>query len=122
MARWLAERSTLAGPARVAGRLYNLGRFPGMLPPAGPVEWVHGALLRLRDVEVTLARLDEYEIGEDSQFERLMAEAVTDENRTVRCWVYFYRGRPQEEARILGGDYLSQGRLGTPRSRSTTRS
>ena len=44
MARYLARHARYVGTARVAGRLYDLGPYPGMLPAAEADDFVHGDL------------------------------------------------------------------------------
>ena len=87
-------------PARMTGVLYDLGRYPGMV--RGGSGWVHGEVVRLRDPEATLSRLDSYE---GREFKRISARAIT-RSRTVGCWVYVYNGPCCGAARIPGGDYL----------------
>src|SRR5262245_35044135 len=57
MGRYLAGRGWLFGPARAPGRLYDLGRFPGMTEAVGSDEWVRGVVYELEDPAATLAVL-----------------------------------------------------------------
>src|SRR5262245_63792883 len=61
MAAYLARRGRLLGPARAPGRLYDLGRYPGMTGPRAADEWVRGDVYELDDPAATLAVLDRYE-------------------------------------------------------------
>ena len=55
-ARLFREGRSL-GAAFARGRLYDLGRYPGMTDPHGPRELVHGEVVRLDDPSrVFLAR------------------------------------------------------------------
>ena len=101
-ARLLAQQATLRGPARVRGRLYDLGEFPGMRVATAGEEWVRGELHELRD-EVILAELDRYE---GPEFLRQECIAITDGGFEVRAWVYGYTGELSEDQRIVSGDYL----------------
>ena len=87
-------------PARMAGVLYDLGRYPGMV--RGGSGWVSGEVVRLRDPEPMFRQLDAYEGGE---FRRVPARAIT-RTRVVGCWVYVYDGPRCGNVRIPGGDYL----------------
>ena len=109
MARLLAERGVFLGEARIRGRLYNLGRFPGLTPSAAE-EWVFGDLYDLSEqVEQTIAELDRYEGDEstaDALFERQLAEVTGADGKIVQAWVYWFRGAVDEQSRIVSGRYL----------------
>jgi gamma-glutamylcyclotransferase (GGCT)/AIG2-like uncharacterized protein YtfP len=100
MSSFLDRASLHTEPARVAGVLYHLGRYPGML--SGGSGWVHGALVRLRDPEQTLKTLDDYE---GDEFVRVRARALT-RSGGFPCWVYVYSGSLRAARRIPSGDYL----------------
>lgn len=105
MADFLAERSRSLGEARVRGQLFDLGRFPGMLAPSAPDDWVLGDLLELHDAQQTLSELDRYE-DEEGIFPRRLTKAYDLGGREVECWVYFYAGSMAQATRIPSGDYL----------------
>src|SRR5262249_8621857 len=113
MARFLSENAKYLGEARVPGRLYDLGAYPGMTPAVTPHptlspqrgegwvrgdedEWVHGDLFELRDPEATLAELDRYEgcplPGEPAPFERAIVGATRSGEEPIFAWIYWYRG------------------------------
>jgi gamma-glutamylcyclotransferase (GGCT)/AIG2-like uncharacterized protein YtfP len=102
-ARLLAEHEILLGPARIQGRLYHLGRFPGLVLSDAAGEWVIGELYRFRDGSSTLAALDRYE-GPD--FTREAAAALLETGERLPAWVYVYNRPVPEQSRILSGDYL----------------
>ncbi len=104
----LAERRRYAGTAQVRGRLYDLGRYPGMLEPACDADWVHGDLYDLGDGTTTLAEMDAYEQAESPRpayFERRLGEAVQADGTRMAVWVYWYRGEAAESGRIPSGRY-----------------
>ena len=101
-ARLLDRSAQYLGTARIQGRLYDLGRYPGVHLQGGADEWVTGDLFRLRNAEAVLAELDEYE---GSAFERVSTMAVLSAADRVRCWVYEYKLGVAEDRRILSGDY-----------------
>ena len=108
MARLLAERARFAGAARMRGRLYDLGRYPGMLEPVGDEDWVHGDLYDLGEGTTTLAELDAYEQAESplpAYFERQLGEAVHEDGTRVPVWIYWYHGEVVESQRIGSGRY-----------------
>ena len=109
MARFLAERGRLLGSARVQGRLYDLGWYPGLLAPAAADDWVQGDLYELVDPDATLPRLDRYEIGASALFERCLTPVLRDAQEQVSAWVYYFRGKVNQGQRIASGDYLRRG-------------
>jgi gamma-glutamylcyclotransferase (GGCT)/AIG2-like uncharacterized protein YtfP len=110
MARFLAERARLVGQARVPGRLYDLGRYPGLTEPRTPEDWVFGDLFELEDPQLTLLELDHYEecSPADAQpwlFERRPVPVALATGETLTAWAYFYRGTVEENGRIVSGEY-----------------
>jgi gamma-glutamylcyclotransferase (GGCT)/AIG2-like uncharacterized protein YtfP len=113
MARFLARRARFVGEARVPGRLYDLGRYPGMTPSERENEWVHGDLYDLGVDSATLAELDGYENAESPQpafFDRQSAEVTLADGAAAAAWVYWWRGPVDETRRIVSGDYASVAR------------
>lgn len=108
MARWLARHAHYTGAARVRGRLYDLGPYPGFVRTHRRGEWVIGELYSCRPA--VLARLDRYEAGTAScaspRFERIAATVETARFRPRRtAWLYLYRPGVQRRPRITHGDY-----------------
>jgi gamma-glutamylcyclotransferase (GGCT)/AIG2-like uncharacterized protein YtfP len=105
MHRLLEDRVTVLGPASVAGRLVDLGAFPGLVAPASFDDRVRGDLCEIPDAErdALLDVLDRYE-GES--FERLRA-AVDAPDGVVEAWLYRWRGDPTGRRLVPSGDYLA---------------
>jgi gamma-glutamylcyclotransferase (GGCT)/AIG2-like uncharacterized protein YtfP len=104
----LRRQSRLVGHGRVAGRLYDLGRYPGLTEPRRAGEWVAGELYRLRTPRATLRALDRYECGSGpvpAGFARERAIAHLARGSRRRAWVYRFLGPVYAEHRIVGGDY-----------------
>ncbi len=101
-ARMLADRALLVGVARVPGRLYDFGSYPGALSSNHPDQWIHGEVHQFEDHEL-LPSLDEYE---GSEFARERASAQM-ENGVVDCWIYWYVGAPAGRV-IDSGDWLKR--------------
>ncbi len=91
-ARQLAEQGRFIGVARVPGRLYNLGSYPGAVASDQPDEWIRGEIFSVDSV--LLAALDEYE---GAEFERAIVP-------TIGCWIYWYVGRDPGRL-IASGDW-----------------
>jgi gamma-glutamylcyclotransferase (GGCT)/AIG2-like uncharacterized protein YtfP len=97
----LADRARLVGTGRVAGQLFDFGRYPGAVSSRQPDHWVQGEVHEL-DSQL-LALLDEYE---GSDFERAVAPARMPE-RTMDCWIYWYVG--SEAGRLIAsGDWFDR--------------
>lgn len=110
-ARLLDLSSDYLGTARLRGKLYHLGNFPGIKLVRQENEWVTGDLFRLRSPRKTLERLDKYE---GSKFRRVPARAFFASGE-IPCWVYEYTPAVNESRRILSGDWLLTA-AGTPRA------
>jgi len=101
----LEPGTELVAAARIQGRLYDLGAFPG-LAPGRRGEWVHGELYRIADAESArlLDALDRYE---GQAFRREVREVEDARGARVSAWVYFFAGSVRGRRRIASGDYLS---------------
>lgn len=106
----LAERLEPIEPARVRGRLYDLGRYPALVlagqeEAADTCGWVHGLLCAVPDEADLWARLDRYE-GYDpadpdgSEYVRRRARAWSESDEWRACWVYDF-SQPIDTARLL---------------------
>jgi len=118
----LARAARLVGRARMRGRLYQLGGYPGLVPAPDAERWVQGEVYELTDPEALLARLDEYEgcgprDPEPHEYERVRAEAWMASGAREEAWVYVYRGPLSEKREIVSGDYCEPSRSGVARDR-----
>jgi gamma-glutamylcyclotransferase (GGCT)/AIG2-like uncharacterized protein YtfP len=86
------------GVGSVPGRLFDLGRYPGLVAGRGRVR---GEVYRLRDPEL-LAAVDR---EEGYNFERRRTVATLADGRRVRAWIYRYRGPRERAVPIPEGDY-----------------
>ena len=93
------------GPARVAGRLLDLGGFPGLVAPEGG-EVVQGDLFALiaAERERLLDACDRYE-GASFRRETAIVEGPEGE---VEAWLYRYLGAVTGKPVIAGGDFRSE--------------
>lgn len=84
----ISARLRFVGPCRIAGRLYDLGRYPGFLPGDGEVR---GELYEALDGRI-LDRLDEFEefdVGRIEQSLYLRRKLPLIEP-AGEAWVYVY--------------------------------
>jgi gamma-glutamylcyclotransferase (GGCT)/AIG2-like uncharacterized protein YtfP len=110
MARVLQTRAIFIDSARMPGRLFDLGRYPGMVEADGAEEWVMGDLYELPPDTDLLRDLDRYEGADGTQsalFDRQPGEALLPNGRLVDAWWYRYRGSRFDAQRIVSGDYFT---------------
>ena len=101
-ARLLHAHAQFTGDARMRGRLYRLGSFPGAVPSSVDGEWIRGEVFIIDDPRWIVESLDDYE---GSSFQRNKAEVKFDCGGTVDAWVYIYCGA-SKGPRIRSGDWL----------------
>jgi gamma-glutamylcyclotransferase (GGCT)/AIG2-like uncharacterized protein YtfP len=106
------------GKAKIHGRLYDLGQFPGALPSESPAEEIEGELYELSDPTEQLKELDEVEEFypnrlRKSLFVRELAHVRLPTGQSVRAWVYFLSRKPPNARFIESGDYAEARRPGT---------
>ena len=96
--RVLARGATFLAAARAAGRLLDLGRYPGLVAGAGAVQ---GEVYRLDDPQL-LPVLDR---EEGYNFVRRRALVTLADGRRARAWIYHYRGPRERAVPVPHGDY-----------------
>jgi gamma-glutamylcyclotransferase (GGCT)/AIG2-like uncharacterized protein YtfP len=105
----LARESRKLGPAAVAGaRLYDLGRYPGLVETGDPDDIVHGEVIELIDPRLTFPWLDAYEgivpgDHDQSEYARLERPIRLANGETLRAAVYVFRRDAARFAPIPGG-------------------
>ena len=101
----LEGRTTWIGPASAAGRLVDLGAFPGLVPAAAPGDRVQGDLFAIAEAQCDelLDALDRYE---GASFERV-EQMVEGPAGPARAWLYVWRGEVDGRPVVAGGDYLA---------------
>jgi gamma-glutamylcyclotransferase (GGCT)/AIG2-like uncharacterized protein YtfP len=108
----LRSQARLEGVATIPGRLYSLGRYPGLVEAAGAQERVHGELYALHDPEAALKWLDAYEgivPGDHDRNQYVRAERPVRlvSGEEIAAWVYLYRKDVRRFAPIPGGRWLA---------------
>jgi gamma-glutamylcyclotransferase (GGCT)/AIG2-like uncharacterized protein YtfP len=109
MARRLRYHARLLGGARARGRLYDLGRYPGLAAARRRSEWVVGELYELRAPRSLLRLLDRYEAGaagrERPRFVRVCTTVVRANRSRRAAWLYLYEPPVRAQTWIRCGDY-----------------
>jgi len=98
------------GPARVRGRLYDLGQYPGAALDEAAASFISGEVFELPRGSNLLNLLDAYE-GFDaadhqaSLFIRTKTRAALFDGSQLECWIYVYNRIPAAASFIASGDY-----------------
>jgi len=98
--RRLAIEATSLGPASTAGRLFNLGAYPGLVHADRAGQVVFGEALKLRHPATTLTWLDRYEgippgaLPGTGLYVRERRPTTTSRSRTIDAWVYILTRQP----------------------------
>jgi gamma-glutamylcyclotransferase (GGCT)/AIG2-like uncharacterized protein YtfP len=101
--RLLEQRGVLIGFGTYCGKLFDLGRYPGVVPSRVSTDRVVGEVYRLTTSQAALGILDQYE---GHRFRRKRASISLDSGQTVTCWIYLYRGSVRHRKVIPSGDYV----------------
>jgi gamma-glutamylcyclotransferase (GGCT)/AIG2-like uncharacterized protein YtfP len=104
----LRLEGTSLGAATTAGRLVDLGTYPGLVPAESARDVVHGELFRLERPGDVLAVLDAYEEvssvpAPGGEYTRILAPARLASGEKIMAWVYCFRGDFSPARLIAGG-------------------
>ena len=107
----IVKRLRRLGSARVRGRLYDFGEFPGAVLDPSSRTMVHGELVVLPSDERLLEALDRYEEFDPfdlkrSLFIRKKARVQMANGRSREGWIYVYNKHPGRAKLVRSGDYL----------------
>jgi gamma-glutamylcyclotransferase (GGCT)/AIG2-like uncharacterized protein YtfP len=107
----LRREARLVGPATIEGRLYSLGRYPGLIESPDGQYAVHGEVYALHSPASSLAWLDQYEgilpgEPENSRYERVERRVSLASGATLVAWVYLYRGSVRTRPEVLTGCWV----------------
>ncbi len=100
--------------ARVRGRLWDLGAYPGVTDSRFRGDQVQGELYVLAE-EGRDALLDSLDRYEGEAFERAEREVVAADGQTYAAYLYVYLGSTRHARRIESGDYIDDVRRGLDR-------
>lgn len=103
----LEREATWLGVATVAGRLYDLGRYPILIKPSGESELADGEVWRLADAEQAFRWLDPYEGIPPGQligpgYERITERVTLESGSIIEAWLYRYISPAATARRIHG--------------------
>ena len=101
--RLLEKHAVLVGTGSFQGKLYDLGRYPGVIPSRGKTDRVLGEIYRFSESQRTLEILDEYE---GHRFKRKRVAIVQESGKSIPCWIYLYARSVRRRPRIPSGDFI----------------
>lgn len=109
----LARESRPLGPATTAGRLYDLGQYPGLVIGADPVGTVEGELAQLIDPARSLRWIDAYEgVGpgehDQGEYRRSEIDVRLPSGVILRAWSYVYVQSITRARLVAGGSWLQR--------------
>ena len=102
-ANWLSEHSERIGEATAKGKLFRIGRYPGLVESDNGN--VAGELRALENPETILERLDVYEGVAQREYHRKEADVILA-GKLTKAWVYYYLGDTSDLRWIPSGDFL----------------
>lgn len=107
--RLIAPHADFIGPGSVAGRLFDLGDYPGLCPSPFARDRVQGEVWRLHNTSA-LQALDEYEgcapyAPPPVEYVRLREPVRLTDGRRLTAWVYYYTGPVPPNSLVVSGDY-----------------
>lgn len=107
----LGEEADCLGGARVCGRLYDLGSYPGLVVPGEAGEIVHGEVFELYAPQATLRWLDAYEGvstggGPIDEYRRVVLDIETAAGGNRMAWSYVYQRDIEAATKLSGGRWL----------------
>lgn len=101
---YISRYFTLIGPAKVKGKLFDMGEYPAAIP-VNEEAWIIGELYQLNNKDEfawAISQLDDYEgihpeVGESPLYRREPVTVTINEKDTI-AWIYWYNrevtGRP----------------------------
>jgi gamma-glutamylcyclotransferase (GGCT)/AIG2-like uncharacterized protein YtfP len=107
----LKREARILGPATIsAAKLYDLGRYPGLVETGDPADVVHGEVLALISPERTFVWLDAYEDiapGDDvhNDYARLERPIRLARGNVTLAWVYVFLRDVARRRVIPGGKW-----------------
>lgn len=108
--KFLRDNAEYIGEAEVAGELYKIDFYPGLIKGSGKV---FGELFELKNPNKTLPILDDYEDFNDSNISdslytrELCNVRLTHNDLVVEAWAYYFNGVVSEKSKYSSGRFLN---------------
>lgn len=96
--------------AKVPGRLFDLGAYPGMLLPNAADQWVQGECIGVAEIGTVLQTLDAIEgfagfAQPQSLYRRALVSVTAADGRRRLVWTYIFQGATDGAPAIASGDW-----------------
>jgi gamma-glutamylcyclotransferase (GGCT)/AIG2-like uncharacterized protein YtfP len=101
--RLLETHAVLVGTGTFQGKLYDLGRYPGVVRSRGNTDRVIGEIYRFSEPQRAFQILDEYE---GHRFKRERVTVIQENGKSITSWIYLYARSVTRRALIQSGDYV----------------
>ena len=101
--RLLETHAILVGTGTFQGKLYDLGRYPGVVPSRGNTDRVIGEIYRFSESKRAFEILDEYE---GHRFKRKRVTIIQEDGKSITSWIYLYARSVTRRPLIPSGDYI----------------
>ena len=101
--RLLETQAVFVGIGFFQGKLYDIGRYPGVIRSRSNTDRVIGEIYHLSEARRALEILDEYE---GRRFRRQLATIVQEDGKSIACWIYLYARSITHRSLIRSGDYV----------------
>ncbi|MEQ9424576.1 MAG: gamma-glutamylcyclotransferase family protein [Cyclobacteriaceae bacterium] len=97
----LHKSAVFIAEAKVPGRLFDFGNYPGAVLENSGDRWISGEVFQLIDPERTFYSLDKYE---GAGYDRVWV-SVNVANGLIDCWIYVYNGPTNDLRMIKNGTF-----------------
>lgn len=109
---YISRYFTLIGPAKVKGKLFDMGEYPAAVP-VNEDAWISGELYQLNnkdEFDWAFSQLDDYEgifpeAGETPLYRREPVNVVVNDKDTL-AWIYWYNRDVAGKPFIASGNVL----------------
>ena len=118
----LARHCAYLGAGAIAGRLYEVGGYPGAVAATGVTGTIAGEVYTMTDAALVLPLLDAYEecsaaYPEPHEYRRRQLPVRLAGGGVLTAWTYLYNRPVTGLQRIRSGDYVEHLRRPKPRTR-----
>ena len=110
IATYLKSKSTFLGEGQVFGKLYDIGKYPGLINDTSLKSKVIGHVFQLSNPIEMLPKLDYYEcvgegFAEPNEYRRDPIPVFLNGEK-LDCWAYIYNAPTTNLKQIESGNYL----------------
>lgn len=109
--RFIAPHFNRIARATIAGRLYLITDYPGLIPAQASADQVIGEVHAFIGGEEQLLMIDEYEecaahSPQPHLYTRKRASVLLENGSTLKAWTYYYNLPVSEQMLIRSGNFL----------------